>query len=127
MGASVPSRMSRITQALIAGSAFGLKSPVATHSPLFYVEVDLPAGKRVLLPKLGPEMGIYAARGDIEVQGVSAPECSMAVLGSGDDFEVISERGSKILLLGGDPMDGSRLIWWNFVPAPENRIPQGVR
>lgn len=142
---------------IIAGSAFGLQSPVATHSPLFYVEMDLPAGKRVLLPKLGPEMGVYAARGDVQVQGVSAPECSMAVLGGGDDFEVFSETGSKILLLGGEPMDGSRLIWWNFVsssadrlaqaredwisgrfqkvpgdeiefvPAPEYRIPQGIR
>lgn len=142
---------------VIAGEAFGLKSPVATHSPLFYVEVDLPAGKRVLLPKLGPEMGIYTARGDAQIQGVSAPECSMAVLGAGDDFEVVSETDSKILLLGGEPMDGSRLIWWNFVsssadrlaqaredwiegrfpkvpgdekefvPAPENRIPQGIR
>ena len=29
-----------------------------------------------------------------------------------------------LALLGGEPMDGPRHIWWNFVSSSENRIEQ---
>jgi redox-sensitive bicupin YhaK (pirin superfamily) len=31
---------------------------------------------------------------------------------------------SRILLLGGEPMDGPRHIWWNFVSSSKQRIEQ---
>jgi redox-sensitive bicupin YhaK (pirin superfamily) len=29
---------------------------------------------------------------------------------------------SRLMLLGGEPMDGPRHIWWNFVSSSEDRI-----
>jgi hypothetical protein len=52
---------------LIAGEAFGLKSMVKTHSPLFYMHVLLEKNARFGLPKEHSERGIYIANGSIEV------------------------------------------------------------
>ena len=32
-----------------------------------------------------------------------------------------------MLLLGGDPLDGPRFIWWNFVSSSQERIEQAKR
>src|SRR6476620_1533754 len=47
---------------LIAGHAFGLKSNVKTHSPLFYLHVVLEKGARFGLPKEHSERGIYIVK-----------------------------------------------------------------
>ena len=33
-------------------------------------------------------------------------------------------RRSRLLFLGGEPMDGPRHIWWNFVSSSRERIDQ---
>lgn len=35
-----------------------------------------------------------------------------------------SGAGARVLLLGGDPMDGPRFISWNFVSSSKARIEQ---
>ena len=52
---------------LIAGNAFGLKSSVKTHSPLFYLHVTLDKGTRFGLPKEHSERAIYIVKGSVEV------------------------------------------------------------
>lgn len=42
----------------------------------------------------------------------------------GDEITVVSGQTSRIMLLGGEPMDGLRLIWWNFVYSSKERIDQ---
>ena len=36
----------------------------------------------------------------------------------------VALRNSRIMLLGGEPMDGPRHIWWNFVASSNERIEQ---
>jgi len=33
-------------------------------------------------------------------------------------------RGARLLLLGGEPLDGPRHLWWNFVSSRQDRIEQ---
>ena len=40
----------------------------------------------------------------------------------GDEITVTAVEASRFLLLGGDPMDGPRHIWWNFVASSRDRI-----
>ena len=51
---------------LIAGNAFGLKSSVKTHSPLFYLHLILDKGTRFGLPKEHSERAIYVVKGSVE-------------------------------------------------------------
>ena len=38
-----------------------------------------------------------------------------------------SERGAKLMICGGAPMDGERHVWWNFVSSRPDRIQEAKR
>jgi redox-sensitive bicupin YhaK (pirin superfamily) len=42
----------------------------------------------------------------------------------GADITVRATSASRLVLLGGAPMDGPRRIWWNFVSSSAERIEQ---
>lgn len=108
---------------LIAGNAFGLKSTVKTHSPLYYLHVVLEKGARFGLPNEYSERGIYIAKGSVEVSGKSYTAGQMLVFTKGTDPIVFSKEPSTLMFLGGEPL-GERFIWWNFVSSRKERIEQ---
>ncbi|MFY2560973.1 pirin family protein [Corallococcus terminator] len=111
---------------LIAGGLFGEKSPARTQSPLFYADVKLDVGTRLPVPSVHEERGLFIAEGQVEVGGESFGPGQLLVLRPG--AEVVARGGgaaqSRLLLFGGEPMDGPRHIWWNFVSSSKERIEQ---
>lgn len=108
---------------LIAGHAFGLKSNVKTHSPMFYLHVALEKGARFGLPAEHTERGVYVAKGSVEVAGRTYSAGQLLVFHKGADPSIISKEPSTLMLLGGEPL-GERFIWWNFVSSRKERIEQ---
>ena len=108
---------------LIAGTAYGLRNDVATHSPLFYLHVQLEAGAKFGLPKEHAERGIYVAKGSIEIAGVNYTAGQMLVFSRGVDPMIHAKEKATLMLLGGEPL-GERYIWWNFVSSRKERIEQ---
>jgi redox-sensitive bicupin YhaK (pirin superfamily) len=108
---------------LIAGNAFGLKSNVKTHSPLFYLHVVLEKDAKFGLPKEHSERGIYIVKGSVEVSGKIYTSGQMLVFTKGVDPIIFSLEPTTIMLLGGEPL-GERFIWWNFVSSRKERIEQ---
>lgn len=108
---------------LIAGNAFGLKNDVKTHSPLFYLHVELEPGTRFALPKEHAERGIYIAKGSLEVSGHFYTAGQMLVFSKGADPVIKAREKTTFMLLGGEPL-GERFIWWNFVSSRKERIEQ---
>jgi len=108
---------------LIAGNAFGLKNNVRTHSPLFYIHVELEKMARFGLPAEHSERAVYVAKGSIEVSGRIYTSGQMLVFSKGVDPVILSKEKSTIMLLGGEPL-GERFIWWNFVSSRKERIEQ---
>lgn len=108
---------------VIAGEAFGVKSPVRTHSPLFYVHCELPAGARVPLPAAYPERAAYVASGSIEGGGRQFTAGQMPVFQPGAPATLTVVEPSIVMLLGGEPI-GERFIEWNFVSSSRERIAQ---
>jgi redox-sensitive bicupin YhaK (pirin superfamily) len=106
---------------LIAGNAFGLKSNVKTHSPLFYLHVVLEKDARFGLPKEHSERGIYVAKGSVEVSGKIYTPGQLLVFNKGVDPVIFAHESSTLMLLGGEPL-GERFIWWNFVSSRKERI-----
>jgi redox-sensitive bicupin YhaK (pirin superfamily) len=107
---------------LIAGEAFGRVSPVAVHSPLFYLHGELPAGSRSAMPG-GAERAVYVAAGGLEVDGTAVRAGQMAVLARGEPGILHATQPSAVLLLGGESV-GPRFIDWNFVSSSRERIEQ---
>lgn len=108
---------------LIAGDAFGMKSNVKTHSPLFYVHVVLDQGVRFGLPREHSERGVYIVRGSVEVNGVTYNEGQLMVFTKGVDPLIIAKESAVLMMLGGEHL-GDRYIWWNFVSSRKERIEQ---
>ena len=108
---------------LIAGEAFGAKSPVATFSPLFYAHWALQAGARAGLPAEYSERAAYVAQGVVEVDGQTLHDGQMAVFASGGTITFQAVTPAVVMLLGGEPV-GPRFIEWNFVASSKARLDQ---
>ncbi|HEY8609569.1 MAG TPA: pirin family protein [Noviherbaspirillum sp.] len=109
---------------LIAGSAFGRTAPTTTFSGMFYLTVEMEAGARLSLPAEYPERAVYLVDGAVDVAGQSQPERHMAVLPAGQELTIEARAASRLMLLGGEPIDGDRFIWWNFVASSREQIQQ---
>ncbi len=107
---------------LIAGQMFGARSPVKTHSDLFYADVTLQPGGRLPLPVEHVERGIYVTEGAIQVAGDTFEAGRLLVFHPRDPIVVSSQHGARLMMLGGEPMDGPRYIWWNFVASSKEQI-----
>jgi redox-sensitive bicupin YhaK (pirin superfamily) len=108
---------------LIAGNAFGLKSDVKSHSPLFYIHVVLEQGTNFNLPKEHLERAIYIVNGSIQAFGRMHTPGQMLVITKGADPSILALEKTTLMLLGGEPL-GERFIWWNFVSSRKERIEQ---
>jgi redox-sensitive bicupin YhaK (pirin superfamily) len=107
---------------VIAGEAFGSRSPVRTSWPTLYVDARLAPGAELTVPEGVEERAVYVATGRIGCEGGGFAAGDMAVLRRGARVVVRAEGEARILLLGGAPMDGPRLIDWNFVASSEARL-----
>ncbi len=109
---------------LIAGSAYGVTSPVKVFSPTFYLAAEMPAGASLILPSEHEERAVHLAAGAVSVEGQSLKVGQMAVFAAGAEITLRAEAESRVMLLGGAAMDGERHIWWNFVSSSKDRIEQ---
>jgi redox-sensitive bicupin YhaK (pirin superfamily) len=109
---------------LIAGSAYGLTAAVETHSPLFYVHLDMANDATAEIPAGHRERALYIAAGVVELNGQRYGAGKMLVLGPSASRVRASEK-STVMLLGGEPV-GHRFLYWNFVSSSENRLAQAV-
>jgi hypothetical protein len=108
---------------LIAGEAFGAKSPVKVHSPMFYVHWALKPGAQAQLPAEYPERAAYVARGSVEVDGRRFNHGQMLVFAPGQPVLFTALTDAIVMLLGGEPI-GPRFIEWNFVSSSKDRLEQ---
>jgi redox-sensitive bicupin YhaK (pirin superfamily) len=112
-----------VTGRLIAGEAMGLRAAVRTHSPLFYLHLELAPGARTSVPADYAERAIYVVRGGIEASGEQFGEGQMLVLTPGAAAEIEAIGPAVVMALGGEPI-GPRFIDWNFVSFSKERIEQ---
>jgi redox-sensitive bicupin YhaK (pirin superfamily) len=107
---------------LIAGNAFGERSPVTTFSEMFYLAAEFSAGSTMTLPPEHVERALYSTDASVNVDGVEVPAGHLAVLAPGENVEIRANATTRVLLLGGAPLDGERHVWWNFVSSSRERI-----
>jgi hypothetical protein len=112
-----------VMRRLIAGEAYGARSPVQTHSPLFYVHSRLDAGAREQLPNGVSERAAYVIEGEVEADGQRFGAGQLLVFGNGGPAVLEARTPAQLMLLGGEPV-GERFIEWNFVSSSKERIEQ---
>ena len=107
---------------LIAGTAFGERSPVTTFSDMFYLAAEFSAGSTMALPPEHVERAVYSTDAGLRIGDTEVPASRLAVLPPGENVEIRANAATRVLLLGGAPLDGERHLWWNFVSSSRERI-----
>ncbi|MDT4868698.1 hypothetical protein FQZ97_1036790 [compost metagenome] len=59
---------------------------------------------------------------DAQVNGEPAPAHTMAVLPDGQGAVFTADTAVRLMVIGGEPLDGPRYITWNFVSSRRERI-----
>lgn len=107
---------------VIMGEAWGAASPVTCHSPTIYASILMPASSNIRIESEADERAIYLLDGDVTIDGVAIEPMNLVLLAPGHRPVLKSQRGARLILCGGAPMDGERHVWWNFVSSSRERI-----
>jgi hypothetical protein len=123
--AAIPeSRLGDAHVRVLVGDAFGARSPVRPAAPTLYLDLQLPDGGTFDLPPLAPEMAAYPVQGGLTVNGHPVDAGAMAVFEPGQAVRLAGVGATRVAIVGGEPLDGPRYLWWNFVSSRRERILQ---
>lgn len=109
---------------LIMGEGYGQRSPVEFPHPAFYAEAILAPGAVLPLDPDYDERAIYTVSGEIDIAGDVFGPGQLLILKPGDRISILAQTNVRLMIFGGEPMDGPRHIWWNFVSSSKERIDQ---
>jgi redox-sensitive bicupin YhaK (pirin superfamily) len=107
----------------MAGTAFGVTSPVPARSPTVYLDMQLQAGGELILAADYSERALYALDAGCTLDGVELPQHHMLVLPAGSEPRLLARNDARVVLVGGEPL-GHRFIVWNFVSSRKERLVQ---
>ena len=110
---------------LVVGEAWGIRSPVETFSDTIYADVWLEPGAALPLDPAHEERAIYVVSGAVTIGSDRSPSGQLLVLRP-DTISVrnAADETARLVLIGGETIDGPRHIWWNFVSSRLDRIEQ---
>ncbi len=117
-------RQPGVEAVLIAGTAYGERSPVKVFAPMFFLEVRLEAGAELALPPEHAERGVHVVEGAVRWGELEIGAQQMAVQAGPSAPTLRAHEASRLMLFGGAPLDGERHLWWNFVASTRERIEQ---
>jgi len=117
-----------ISLRLLAGTLHGRRAPTRIFSDTLYADLALTDGARFQIEAGHIERAIYVVEGAIEVAGQTGRfgKDQLVVLKPGAEVIVKAIGGARMILLGGEPLEGKRHIFWNFVSSSRERIDQAA-
>ncbi len=108
---------------LIAGSAFGKKSPVEAFSPLFFIDVQLKTGEIFeFTPEKHHELAFYIITGQLQIEEKAITPDDFVVLHMESKLHVVALKDTHFVVLGGEPFPEPRHIYWNYVSSSKEKI-----
>lgn len=90
---------------------------------LFKVSLVTQPGAKIPLPDNHEDRGLYVTDGSILVAGQEFEAGQMMVFRPGDAITVSAGgKGARLMLLGGETLNGPRYISWNFVSSSKEKL-----
>jgi redox-sensitive bicupin YhaK (pirin superfamily) len=109
---------------VLAGRGYGAEAPVRVFTDTLYVAIDLDADTQIELDASHPQRALYVLDGEAQLDGADIPRQHLVLLDRGANHRLRATTPVKAMLLGGEPLDGPRHMWWNFVSSSKDRIEQ---
>ena len=70
---------------------------------------------------------MYVVEGAVEEAGVRFEAGRLLVLRPRAPVTFTAAAPARVMVLGGEPLDGPRHLWWNFVASTTERIRQAAQ
>ena len=112
-----------IAYKLIAGEAFGKRSPVPVYSKLFMIEIKAASRQEINIGRdLYGESVLYILEGSIESEGNVYGAKQILIANNSTLCSFTMEAHTSIYIFGGEPFPEERFIYWNFVASTHDLI-----
>jgi len=110
---------------LIAGEAFGRKSPVPVYSPLYFLEIKSTSAQKVTIgADLFGESALYILEGSIKSDENLFESKQILIAKDSKLCEFEMAENTTVYIFGGEAFPEERFIFWNFVSSRKERIEQ---
>jgi len=116
-----------VSTRLILGGWDDVVSPVETLSHTFYADASFDVGASMHWSGAMQERALYVVEGAITVAGERADAGTMLVFEPGVALAIDAATASRVMLIGGAPLDAPRFVWWNFVSSRRERIREAAQ
>jgi redox-sensitive bicupin YhaK (pirin superfamily) len=108
---------------LVAGEAFGHRSPVPVYSRLYMVELKSQKACHMDIGHhLYGETGMYILQGGVQIEGSRFEPKQIVVATNSQLCAFEMEADTIVYLFGGEPFPEERFIDWNFVSSSRELI-----
>jgi len=108
---------------LVAGEAFGRKSPVPVYSPLYFLEIKSQEATTISIgEQLFGESALYILEGSIKDGDEEFGPKQILIAKDTELCTFHMAENTTIYIFGGDAFPEERFIFWNFVSSRKERI-----
>lgn len=109
---------------VIMGKLWGQRAATTTHAETIYAEIVLAPTGALPIEAEADERAVMLVGGEASINGQPLGLYELTVLAPGKVMTLASERGGRVMLLGGEAFATKRHVWWNFVSSSKDRIEQ---
>ena len=106
------------------GSLWGKRAPTTCYADTIYAEINLGPAGSIPIEADADERAVMLVGGDASIDGHPLELYALVLLKPGVPMVLSSERGGKIMLMGGEAFTSHRYVYWNFVSSSRDRIEQ---
>ncbi len=108
---------------VIAGTGFGVSSPLPVHSDLFMLELKADSDQLFNSEHhLNGELGVLVISGSVGCGDEEVEAGKMIIHDTANDAEFLIRKGSHLLLFGGEPFPEERFLYWNFCSSSKSQL-----
>jgi redox-sensitive bicupin YhaK (pirin superfamily) len=112
------------TAQIIMGKLWGRSAPTTCYAETIYAEINLCPRGAVPIDPDADERAVMLVGGEASLDGQPLEPYALIVLKPGETMTLRSERGGKVMLMGGEAFPTRRHVYWNFVSSSRERIEQ---
>ncbi len=111
---------------VLVGDFVEVTSPVHVHTAMMGADIEAVEDTDIIL-QLNPafEYGVIALEQQALVNGHALTQDNMLVIETQNQkLHIQMQKGSRLLLIGGEPFEQEIILWWNFVARTTEEIKQ---
>ena len=108
------------------------EAPTIQYSKMVGIDVYwLEDGEVTLTLEPGFEYGILVSEGQIESEGKICEQDQLfrfhdSDVENNESIRLVAKKGTRVMFIGGEPLNNQVLLWWNFVADNKEEIEQSI-